>query len=57
MSYEVVIKTTNGLIRTEINDLKELEDLLIKYYEVYISVNVNNKEQVKKKVRVKKNDE
>lgn len=53
MSYDVEIKTTNGLIRTEINDLKELEDLLIKYYEVYISVNVNNKEQVKKRVRSK----
>lgn len=38
MPYDVTINTANGSIKTQIDDLKELEQLLIKYYDVYTSV-------------------
>ena len=49
MPYDVVIKTTQGDVRTQIDDLKEMEALLIKYYETYISVDA--KEVKKEKVK------
>lgn len=39
MPYDVTIETTKGPIKTQIDDLKELEALLIKYYDIYTSVN------------------
>ena len=38
MPYEVEIKTTNGLVKTEIKEIIELENLLIQYYDTYLSV-------------------
>ena len=38
MPYDVTIETTKGPIKTQINELKELEKLLIKYYDIYTSV-------------------
>lgn len=49
--YEVMIITTNGVVKTGINDFSELEELLTQYYETYISVEVRNREICKKKVR------
>ena len=46
-----MIITTNGVVKTGINDFSELEELLTQYYETYISVEVRNKEICKKKVR------
>lgn len=39
MPYDVTIETTKGPIKKQIDDLKELEALLIKYYDIYTSVN------------------
>lgn len=53
MPYEVTINTNNGTIREQIDDLKELEALLIKYYDVYTSVNTKkiDESEVKSKKR------
>ena len=40
MPYDVVIETEDKKIRTKINELKELRDLLLKYDDVYIGVQV-----------------
>lgn len=50
MPYDVTIKTTKGDIQTQIDDLKELEALLIQYYETYISVNAKEVKTLKKEV-------
>lgn len=42
MGYSVTINTTNGCIQEHIDDIKELEALLIKHYDVYTGVNVQN---------------
>lgn len=42
MGYSVTINTTNGCIQEYIEDMKELEALLIKYYDVYTGINVQN---------------
>ena len=42
MGYSVTINTTNGCIQEHIDDMVELEALLIKYYDVYTGVNVQN---------------
>jgi len=41
MPYDVTIKTTNGNIQKQINELKEMEALLIKYYDIYVSMSAN----------------
>ena len=38
MPYDVEITTTNGLIKKEIEELEELKEILIEYYETYISI-------------------
>ena len=38
MPYDVTIITTNGNVQEQINDLKEMEKLLIKYYDTYVSM-------------------
>lgn len=47
--YEVTITTNTEVIKTTINDITELHDLLSKYN--YIGVDVKKKELVKKKVK------
>lgn len=42
MGYSVTINTTNGCIQEHIDDIVELEALLIKYYDIYTGVNVQN---------------
>lgn len=42
MGYSVTINTTNGCIQEHIDDMAELEALLIKYYDIYTGVNVQN---------------
>lgn len=51
MPYEVTIKTTNGNVQEQIDDLKELEGLLIKYYETYISVDAKEVKTLKKEIK------
>lgn len=51
MPYDVTIITTNGNVQEQINDLKEMEKLLIKYYETYISMSAK---EIKKDGKVKK---
>lgn len=53
MPYEVEIKTTNGLVKTEIEEITELEKLILQYYDTYLSVETKYIEPVKKKVRSK----
>ena len=42
MGYSVTINTTNGCIQEHINSIEELEALIIKYYDIYTGVNVQN---------------
>ena len=55
MPQEVEIKTTNGLVKTEIKEIIELENLLIQYYDTYLSVETKYIEPVKKKVKINEN--
>ena len=48
MPYDVTIKTTNGNVQEQINDLKEMEALLIKYYDTYISMSASEVKTKKK---------
>lgn len=48
MPYDVTIKTTNGDVQEQINNLKEMEALLIKYYDTYISMSASEIKTKKK---------
>lgn len=54
MAYDVTIKTTEGIITTEIKELEELEELLIQYYKTYISVETKHKKLELKKDGIQK---
>lgn len=36
--YKIRITTTQGIVETEIENINELEQLLIPYYEIYIGL-------------------
>ena len=55
MPYDVEIKTINGLVKTEIKEITELENLLTQYYDTYLSVETKYIEPVKKKVKINEN--
>ena len=54
MAYDVVIKTENGMVMTEIKKLEQLEKILVEYYECYKSVEVKNKKLELKKDGIQK---
>lgn len=49
--YKITIKTTQGDVYAEINDIEELEELLKPYYKIYYEVQA---QRVEDKTLVKK---
>jgi len=47
--YEVIITTKNGPYTEIIEDIKEIENIMIKYWDIYISISLK---QVKTQNRV-----
>lgn len=56
--YEVRIQTTEGIIETKIKDIREIDDLLIQYNDIYIGCQAKFiEEKPKQKVlKMKKSD-
>jgi hypothetical protein len=48
--YEVIITTKNGIVTETIEDIRELSNLIEKYWDIYISVNLKRIEVKNRKL-------
>lgn len=49
--YEIIITTKNGVFTEYIEDIKDFAEVMSKYWEIYISVNLKKTENISRKLK------